>query len=141
LLLLQTEYFLLQSAKTNRNVNEAFFSIARDIKQRLPDIDSTKTVFETFSSLNSWTSLICQFIALCSWNWMSVFTLQPTRFRINKRDKATAKHGAQNSACCSWRNRIAVKDQEGGKCMMILMMNYVLCLTLSFFHTYDLFLF
>jgi hypothetical protein len=45
-LLLQTEDFLSQSAKTNRNVNEAFFSIARDIKQRLPDIDSTKTVFE-----------------------------------------------------------------------------------------------
>ncbi|GAU27214.1 hypothetical protein TSUD_108050 [Trifolium subterraneum] len=59
--------FFETSAKTNRNVNEAFFSITRDIKQRLPDIESTKT---------------------------------PTRFRINKRDKATAKHGAQKSACC-----------------------------------------
>ncbi|XP_045805886.1 ras-related protein RABE1c-like [Trifolium pratense] len=59
--------FFETSAKTSQNVNEAFFSIARDIKQRLPDIDSTKT---------------------------------PTRFRINKQDKATSKHGAQKSACC-----------------------------------------
>jgi len=44
LLLLEIEDFLLQSAKTNLNVDEAFFSIARDIKQRLPD--SKKTVFK-----------------------------------------------------------------------------------------------
>lgn len=34
---------LLQSAKTNLNVEEVFFSIARDIKQRLADTDSSKT--------------------------------------------------------------------------------------------------
>ncbi|CAI0472598.1 unnamed protein product [Linum tenue] len=30
----------MQSAKTNLNVEEVFFSIARDIKQRLADTDS-----------------------------------------------------------------------------------------------------
>ncbi|KAL5082476.1 hypothetical protein RYX36_010897 [Vicia faba] len=34
--------FLLQSAKTSRNVEKAFFSITRDIKQRLDDTDSIK---------------------------------------------------------------------------------------------------
>jgi len=37
---------LLQSAKTNLNVEEVFFSIARDIKQRLVDTDSKTEVFE-----------------------------------------------------------------------------------------------
>ena len=36
----------LQSAKTNLNVEEVFFSIARDIKQRLADTDSKAEVFE-----------------------------------------------------------------------------------------------
>ena len=34
----------LQSAKTNMNVEEVFFSIARDIKQRLADTDSKADV-------------------------------------------------------------------------------------------------
>lgn len=34
----------LQSAKTNMNVEEVFFSIARDIKQRLADSDSKTEV-------------------------------------------------------------------------------------------------
>lgn len=34
-----------QSAKTNLNVEEVFFSIARDIKQRLADTDSRAEVF------------------------------------------------------------------------------------------------
>ena len=34
----------LQSAKTNLNVEEVFFSIARDIKQRLADTDSKAEV-------------------------------------------------------------------------------------------------
>jgi hypothetical protein len=40
----------LQSAKTNLNVEEVFFSIARDIKQRLADTDSrTEVQFELWS--------------------------------------------------------------------------------------------
>jgi|APAra0007618257_1042622.scaffolds.fasta_scaffold00873_5 hypothetical protein len=35
---------LLQSAKTNLNVEEVFFSIGRDIKQRLSDTDSRAEV-------------------------------------------------------------------------------------------------
>jgi len=35
----------LQSAKTNLNVEEVFFSIARDIKQRLADTDNKAEVF------------------------------------------------------------------------------------------------
>lgn len=35
----------MQSAKTNMNVEEVFFSIARDIKQRLADTDSKAEVF------------------------------------------------------------------------------------------------
>ena len=35
---------VLQSAKTNLNVEEVFFSIARDIKQRLADTDSKTEV-------------------------------------------------------------------------------------------------
>lgn len=34
----------LQSAKTNLNVEQVFFSIARDIKQRLADTDSKAEV-------------------------------------------------------------------------------------------------
>lgn len=39
------EIMLMQSAKTNMNVDEVFFSIARDIKQRLADNDSKTEVF------------------------------------------------------------------------------------------------
>jgi len=35
----------MQSAKTNMNVDEVFFSIARDIKQRLAESDSKTEVF------------------------------------------------------------------------------------------------
>lgn len=37
----------LQSAKTNLNVEQVFFSIARDIKQRLADTDSRAEVIES----------------------------------------------------------------------------------------------
>lgn len=36
--------FFVQSAKTNMNVQEAFFSIARDIKQRIAESDSKAEV-------------------------------------------------------------------------------------------------
>lgn len=41
---------LLQSAKTNLNVEEVFFSIARDIKQRLADTDSKAEVITLVQS-------------------------------------------------------------------------------------------
>lgn len=37
----------MQSAKTNLNVEEVFFSIARDIKQRLAETDSKSEVLVT----------------------------------------------------------------------------------------------
>lgn len=37
-------YIFMQSAKTNMNVEEVFFSIARDIKQRLAESDSKAEV-------------------------------------------------------------------------------------------------
>jgi hypothetical protein len=40
--------FLLQSAKTNLNVEQVFFSIARDIKQRLSETDSKPEVQHFF---------------------------------------------------------------------------------------------
>lgn len=44
-----SETILVQSAKTNLNVEEVFFSIARDIKQRLADTDSkSEVLFWTF---------------------------------------------------------------------------------------------
>ncbi|KAL4389180.1 hypothetical protein AHAS_Ahas03G0019300 [Arachis hypogaea] len=46
--------FFETSAKTNFNVEEVFFSIARDIKQRLADSDNKAEVFELLSK-----SLIC----------------------------------------------------------------------------------
>ena len=42
---------MLQSAKTNLNVEEVFFSIGRDIKQRLSDTDSKAEVL--FTSLSA----------------------------------------------------------------------------------------
>ena len=38
-------HFISQSAKTNLNVEEVFFSIGRDIKQRLADSDSRAEVW------------------------------------------------------------------------------------------------
>lgn len=43
---------LLQSAKTNLNVEEVFFSIARDIKQRLSDTDTKAEVSASLSDVN-----------------------------------------------------------------------------------------
>lgn len=45
----------MQSAKTNLNVEEVFFSIARDIKQRLSDTDTKAEVSEITSSRYSFT--------------------------------------------------------------------------------------
>lgn len=45
-------YRFLQSAKTNLNVEEVFFSIARDIKQRLSDTDTKAEVRASLSDVN-----------------------------------------------------------------------------------------
>ncbi|MBA0747902.1 hypothetical protein Gogos_004775, partial [Gossypium gossypioides] len=45
--------FFETSAKTNLNVEEVFFSIARDIKQKLADSDSKAEVFQTQSKLTN----------------------------------------------------------------------------------------
>ena len=43
------KFCMLQSAKTNLNVEQVFFSIARDIKQRLAETD-TKAEVESLSN-------------------------------------------------------------------------------------------
>lgn len=55
---------LVQSAKTNLNVEEVFFSIARDIKQRLADTDSKAEVY--FITIYDWLS--CDFFKKKSLN-------------------------------------------------------------------------
>jgi hypothetical protein len=45
--------FLLQSAKTNLNVEQVFFSIARDIKQRLSETDSKPEVQHFFDKFGA----------------------------------------------------------------------------------------
>jgi GTPase SAR1 family protein len=47
----QTNSICIQSAKTNQNVEEVFFTIARDIKQRLT---------ETVAAATEVTTLACQ---------------------------------------------------------------------------------
>ncbi|KAL3850701.1 hypothetical protein ACJIZ3_012583 [Penstemon smallii] len=70
-------------AKTNLNVEQVFFSIARDIKQRLSDTD-TKAELVT---------RIVRFLVL--------FLLQPTTIKINQPDAAGgASQLAAKSACC-----------------------------------------
>ena len=45
-----TDFCVFQSAKTNLNVEQVFFSIARDIKQRLAETDSKPEVQTTVHS-------------------------------------------------------------------------------------------
>jgi GTPase SAR1 family protein len=47
----KTNSICIQSAKTNQNVEEVFFTIARDIKQRLT---------ETVAAATEGTTLACQ---------------------------------------------------------------------------------
>lgn len=51
--LLIPKVHVLQSAKTNLNVEEVFFSIARDIKQRLAETDTKAEVLFLFFLLFS----------------------------------------------------------------------------------------
>ncbi|KAF2582672.1 hypothetical protein F2Q68_00000805 [Brassica cretica] len=75
--------FFETSAKTNLNVEEVFFSIAKDIKHRLTDTDSRAgTLFFVFFTTPS-------FIAACG------------TIRISQTDQAAgAGQATQKSACC-----------------------------------------
>jgi len=53
---LTTEFCVLQSAKTNLNVEQVFFSIARDIKQRLAETDSKPEV-QIIAPIYIWNSI------------------------------------------------------------------------------------
>lgn len=70
-----------QSAKTNLNVEEVFFSIARDIKQRLSDTDTKQEVkyycVAIIEELS--TSWLCSGIVLGSTDRYSHVDLQQTK--------------------------------------------------------------
>lgn len=84
----------MQSAKTNLNVEEVFFSIARDIKQRLAETDSKAEVYK-YPNLVFWFVVRLQNINLF------FFVMQPQTIKINKPDQtAGAAQTAQKSACC-----------------------------------------
>ncbi|KAL4326872.1 hypothetical protein AHAS_Ahas13G0043500 [Arachis hypogaea] len=68
--------FFETSAKTNFNVEEVFFSIARDIKQRLADSDNKAEVFELLPK-----SSICEF---CLQRSKSTQTREPELGRLHK---------------------------------------------------------
>lgn len=55
---------LLQSAKTNLNVEQVFFSIARDIKQRLAETDSKPEVEIVFWADMQGNTLLLLFVHL-----------------------------------------------------------------------------
>lgn len=62
-------YCVLQSAKTNLNVEEVCFSIARDIKQRLADTDSKAEV---------WAYLNLLFVGVASYMSLPVSNVEPS---------------------------------------------------------------
>lgn len=68
MLVFNNVFDMLQSAKTNLNVEQVFFSIARDIKQRLAETDSKPEVEATFfyvkiSQLSNFEDLTCRLVA------------------------------------------------------------------------------
>ena len=96
----------MQSAKTNLNVEQVFFSIARDIKQRLVDTDSRAEVFKLPAL--SQTILLEKKIRLLELEIIPILQLlknflwlQPSTIKINQPDQgAGAGQAAQRSACC-----------------------------------------
>ena len=89
-------------------MEEVFFSIARDIKQRLADTDSRAEV-SIYLVLNEMKmnemkmkEILDLLIFICTGNLPSlVLRVQPTAIRINPADQATgAGQTAQKSACC-----------------------------------------
>lgn len=94
------KFCMLQSAKTNLNVEQVFFSIARDIKQRLAETD-TKAEVESLSNNK----------LLRVWKLNQLVWVQDRTIKINKPDQAAAEGtAAAKSACCgSWES-----DRRGG---------------------------
>ena len=85
---------VFQSAKTNLNVEQVFFSIARDIKQRLAETDSKPEV-QIITLLNYGRVSTILFGAL-----RDLFsTLQDKTIKINKAEGGDAP-AASGSACC-----------------------------------------
>lgn len=98
-------FIVKQSAKTNMNVEEVFFSIARDIKQRLAESDSNAEV-----SSVSFIHLCLPVFHMCVQyghrclllSKLSLsLSMQPQSIRITQQDQAGgAAQAAQKSACC-----------------------------------------
>lgn len=116
-----SEVYALQSAKTNMNVEEVFFSIAKDIKQRLAETDSKAEVHKfplfvmtiLFSVYQKAKLRMCNkiqgihilfFFSSNNWwtaslNW--IVWLQPQTIKINQPDQAgNGGQAPQKSACC-----------------------------------------
>ncbi|KAL6574757.1 Ras-related protein RABE1c [Orobanche minor] len=107
--------FFETSAKTNLNVEEVFFSIAKDIKQRLAETDS-KTEFD----VTRWSTPHTRHVSCIQQGMHYVgilhgrnpptplrlhagyaFTLEPQAIRITQADQTGgAAQAAQKSACC-----------------------------------------
>ncbi|KAK7824192.1 ras-related protein rabe1c [Quercus suber] len=89
----------LQSAKTNLNVEEVFFSIARDIKQRLADTDSRAESAKTNLNVEEVFFSIARDIKQRLADTDS--RAEPQTIKINQPDQAAgAAQTAQRSACC-----------------------------------------
>lgn len=91
-------------------MEEVFFSIGRDIKQRLSESDSKTEVHRyslplhySFFSMDDWSYQFIHTFSLCMNMFCDLF-VQPQAIRINQSDQAgTAGQGAQKSSCCgSW---------------------------------------
>lgn len=106
--------WLSQSAKTNLNVEDVFFCIARDIKQRLAETDSKPEVVAVFNVLTSrkWDQEVESFAVFFSLSSYSCHPACPQResshmwmqapsIKINKPDPGKPAPGTQRSACCS----------------------------------------
>lgn len=93
----------MQSAKTNLNVEQVFFSIARDIKQRLADTDSRAEVLPLHVSYCDLLNGSFHFGIGCSVSNAENYNcvLQPQTIKINQPDTgAGAGQVVQKSACC-----------------------------------------
>ncbi|CAG7888687.1 unnamed protein product [Brassica rapa] len=86
--------FFETSAKTNLNVEEVFFSIGKDIKQRLSDTDSRAEVCHISACVVTYRHSNALFHVLFR-------QLQPATIKISQTDQASgAGQATQKSACC-----------------------------------------
>lgn len=87
----------LQSAKTNLNVEQVFFSIARDIKQRLANTDSKAEVY-SISLIIVLKKITVRFWLRFDLNPMFMSS-QPTTIKINEHARGSSL-ATQKPACC-----------------------------------------